>query len=277
MDYVTVKVTRHEIGQQVASLGLNGEFVCLHACPESFEHVDGGADTIIDTFLDAGCTIMVPTFSGAQLEVRPHPDQMIERNGWDATRAQSLPVQSDVVYSPDLDLVDESMGAISAAVLRRTERCRGNHPHNSFTAVGPRAHLLVDDQAWDDVYAPLRELTKQRGYVLLSGVGLNRMTLLHFAEGLAGRRQFRRWATDSNGDAVPVSVRSCSEGFPNFEQTLGNLAQEATLGRSACRLFPAAESVTASAALIRTEPGITHCGDPECVQCPHAIAGGPIL
>lgn len=277
MDYMTNTFTRHEIDQQVASLGLAGQFVCLHASLESFGHVEGGADTIIDAFLDAGCTIMVPTFTGAQLEVQPDPDQMIERNGWDTTWAQSLPARSDVVYSPELDLVDESMGEISAAVLRRAKRCRGNHPHNSFTAIGPRAHLLVDDQAWDDVHAPLRELTKQRGYVLLSGVGLNRMTLLHFAEGLAGRRQFRRWATDTNGDAVPVSVRSCSEGFPNLEQSLGYLAQEATLGRSESRLFPAAESVTASAALIRTDPGITRCGDPECFQCPHAIAGGPIL
>lgn len=274
---VHVHVTRKQLDEQIVTLDLAGQSVCLHASLRSFGHVDGGPDTIIDAFLDAGCTLLVPTFTGAKLEVSPPENQLIQRNGWDVIAAESLPGRSDVVYSPHLDLIDNEMGKIPAAVLRRPERVRGNHPHNSFTAIGPKAELLMDEQDWDDVYAPLRELTKHRGYVLMAGVGLNRMTILHFAEALSGRRLFRRWATASDGSAMAVPVGSCSEGFPNLEYSLGILARESMVGASNWRMFPAAETVTTSAAMIRNEPGITHCGDAGCLRCPDAIAGGPLL
>ncbi len=270
-------VTSPELKLAIEHLEIAGSPVCLHASLKSFGHVEGGADAVIDAFLAAGCTLLVPTFTEMQLEVLPGPDQMIERNGWDVIEAQSLPERTETVFSSDLNLIDDRMGQIPRAVLRRPERVRGNHPHNSFAAIGPQAQLLNEEQAWDDVYAPLRELTRQRGFVLLAGVGLNRMTILHFAEVLAGRRLFRRWATGTDGSAVAVPVGSCSEGFPNLEPVLGMLARETTVGTSLWRLFPAAETVTTSAALIRTEPEITHCGNPECVRCPHAIAGGPKL
>jgi aminoglycoside N3'-acetyltransferase len=181
------------------------------------------------------------------------------------------------VFSPNLNIIDNRMGAISKALLRRPDRLRGDHPHNSFTALGPKAKNLIEGQAWNDVYAPLRELAKLNGFVVLAGVGLNRMTILHMAETLAGRRLFRRWATGRDGSAVAVPVGSCSEGFPNLEKVLRLLAIETTVGGSRWRAFPSAEVVTTAAALIKTEPGITHCGDPECIRCPHAIAGGPHL
>jgi aminoglycoside 3-N-acetyltransferase len=275
MERETHVVTRAALTEHIAALELSGKPVCLHASLKSFGVVEGGADTIIDAFLDADCTLMVPTFTGIQLEVYPEPNQMIERNGWNVAEAESWPPRTDVVFSPELDIVDARMGSIPSAMLRRPERVRGNHPHNSFTAVGPKAQRLLAEQAWDDVYAPLRELTKQHGNVVLAGVGLNRLTILHFAETLAGRRLFRRWATGDDGHPAAVQVGSCSEGFPNLEGALGMLTTEQMVGHSLWRVFPAAETVTTSAAIIRNEPEITHCGDPECVRCSHAVAGGP--
>lgn len=268
-------VTGQNIKQAIEALGITDSPVCLHASLRSFGHVEDGADTVIDAFLDAGCTLMVPTFTGIQLEVHPEPHQMIERNGWDVFEAEAWPERTDVVFSPELNMIDARIGQIPTAMLRRPERVRGNHPHNSFAAIGPKAELLMEEQAWDDVYAPLRELTKQHGHIVLAGVGLNRLTILHFAETLAGRRLFRRWATGQDGRPAAVQVGSCSEGFPNLERVLGMLALERMVGNSQWRVFPAAETVTTSAALIRNEPGITHCGNPECVRCSHAVAGGP--
>lgn len=268
-------VTGQDIKQAIDHLGIAGAPVCLHASLSSFGNVDGGVDSVIDAFLASGCTLLVPTFTGEQLEVMPDQDQLLERNGWDVIEARRLPRQTDIVFTPDLNLIDASMGAISAAVLQRPERLRGDHPHNSFAAIGPKAQDLIEEQAWNDVYAPLRELTKLSGFVVLAGVGLNRMTILHLAEALAGRRLFRRWATGPDGTAIAVPVGSCSEGFPNLENVLGLLATETTVGQSRWRVFPSAEAVTTVAAVIRTDPGITHCGDPECVRCSHAVAGGP--
>jgi aminoglycoside N3'-acetyltransferase len=280
MSYVVNKsttVTQQNIGDAIQRLGLNGKAVCLHSSLSSFGRVDGGADTVIDAFLESGCTLLVPVFSSTHFEVQPERCQLLERNGWDVIEAEKFPRRTDTVYSPDRNLIDADMGAISVALLQRPERVRGNHPLNSFAAIGPQANDLVAGQSWKDVYAPLRELTKINGCVVLAGVDLNRMTILHLAEALAGRRLFRRWATGSNGSAVAVPIGGCSEGFPNLENVLGLLATETIVGTSKWRVFPSAESVTTAAAVIRTEPGITHCGDPECLRCPHAVAGGPHL
>jgi aminoglycoside 3-N-acetyltransferase len=278
MDQQAIPITRSDLDRGIERLGLSGQVACLHSSLKSFGYVDGGADAIVDAFLDAGCTLLVPTFTGTRFEVRPPADQVIERNGWSSTEVSALPERTDVVFTPDLDLIDtREMGQIATSVLRRPGRVRGNHPHNSFTALGPRASMLVRDQAWDDVYAPLREITKQRGSIVMAGVGLNRMTLLHFSETLSGRRLFRRWATGADGTAIPVPIGSCSEGFPNLESAIGTLSTQAMVGHSAWRVFPATETVTTSAAIIRNEPGITHCGSEECLRCPDAIAGGPII
>lgn len=43
----------------------------------------------------------------------------------------------------------------------------------------------------DDVCAPLQTLSEQDGYIVLAGVGFEKMTLLHLAEKNAGRKLFR--------------------------------------------------------------------------------------
>jgi aminoglycoside 3-N-acetyltransferase len=273
----SIVVTKQDICNAIDELGLTDRSVCVHSSLASIGHIEGGADAIIDAFLEPGCTLLVPTFTGMQFEVHPDEDQLLERNGWDVIDAQRLPRRTETIYSPDLNDVDPNMGAVPKAVLQRSDRLRGDHPLNSFAAIGPKARQLIEEQSWSDVYAPLRELTKQSGFVLLAGVGPERMTIIHLAETLAGRRLSRRWATGQDESAVAVPVGTCSDGFPNLEHVLGLLATETVVGNSRWRAFPSAEVVTTTAAIIRSDPGITHCGDPECIRCPHAIAGGPIF
>jgi aminoglycoside 3-N-acetyltransferase len=270
-------VTRDEIRRAIDELGVGGAPVCLHSSLRTIGHVEGRADAVINAFLEAGCTLMVPTFSGSYFSVAPEPDQLLSRNGWDYVEAKHLPRRTETVFSPETNLIESNMGAIPTALVNRPDRVRGNHPHDSFSAVGPLASDLIEGQAWNDVYAPLRELARLNGFVVLAGVGLNRMTILHLAETLAGRRLFRRWATGPDGEAVTVPAGACSEGFPNLEPVVGLLAMETTVGQSRWRAFPAAETVTTAAAVIRTNPRITHCGDEECIRCPDAVAGGPEL
>ena len=262
------------IRQGIEATGIAGSAVCLHSSLRSFGHVDGGAETVIEAFLESGCTLLVPTFT-EQFMVAPDPSQIPPRNGWDYLAAESLPARTDEVYNPESSIIDDDMGAVAKAVVRRPDRIRGDHPLDPFAAVGPLARELIEKQAWNDVYAPLRELTRLGGYVVLAGVGLNRMTLLHLSEALAGRRLFRRWATGPDGEPVAVQIGSCSEGFPRLDAFIGMLAVETTVGSSPWRVFPAAETVTSAAAIMRVNPEITSCGDEECLRCPDAIAGGP--
>jgi len=79
--------------------------------------------------------------------------------------------------------------------------------------VGPLAQQLISGQQPLNVYAPFRALAEAGGWVVLMGVGPDKLTLLHYAEQLAGRIPFRRWANDPAGPsrsrpaAAPMALR----------------------------------------------------------------------
>lgn len=269
-------VTRQQIQLALRGLGLSGRPVCLHSSLRSFGHVKGGAGAVVGAFLDEGCTVLVPTFSSA-FAIAPPAHLRFERNGWNYDLDAHAGPGSDAIYSPEVREIDRDMGAIPAAVLASAGRARGRHPLDSFAAAGPRADELVDGQSPSDVYAPFAALARMDGFVLLAGVGLERMTLLHQAEKEAGRTLFRRWANGADGQTIVVEVGGCSEGFGRLEPHLRAVMVTTVVGRSEWKLFPAGRALTLAAAAIRADPRITHCGVETCERCNDAVAGGPVL
>ena len=269
-------VTQSEIQAAIQRLALTGQAVCVHSSLRSFGQVTGGAVTVVQAFLDEGCTLLVPTYS-YDFAIAPPPALQVPRNGWDYAYDYGERVRSDKVYSPDRQEIDDDMGAIPAAVLRMPTRVRGDHPLNSFSAVGPLAEKLIAGQSALNVYAPLKALVEESGFVLLMGVGLDTLTLLHLAEEKAGRVLFRRWANDWQGQPQMVEAGSCSDGFGQFAPVLQPWRRETKVGESLWQLFPARQALQAAAEAIRENPQITYCGRPDCERCHDAMLGGPIL
>ena len=263
-----------EVRSAAVDLGLGGSPVCVHSSFRAFGGVEGGPDAVIDGFLAAGCTVLVPAFT-YQYMVDAPPGPVPERNAWTAGVPRTPPPMTP--YDQSTVEVHRDMGAIPAAVCVRPDRARGRHPVCSFAAVGPLAEDLIGGQAPHDKMAPLAALAAAGGSVVLMGVGLQRMTLLHHAEQLAGRAMFRRWAQDADGSTIPVEMGGCSEGFGALEAALAHLERAAVVGRSTWRVFPAAATAAAAAAAILTDPAITRCPDPDCGRCEAAMAGGPVL
>ena len=269
-----MQVARQDIADAAAANRPVGASLCVHSSLSSFGHVGGGARAAIDGLLDAGCTVMAPAFSYT-FAASPPPGRSLPRNAWDDS-AGPFAVSSEV-YTPDCNDIDDSMGAVSAAVVETTGRSRGNHPLNSFAAVGPMAGKLTASQAPLDVYAPFKELARLGGYVVMMGVDLRSITALHFAEQMAGRVLFRRWASDRGGAVIEVEVGGCSRGFNNMELALRRIERRAVVGNSLWRIFPSAALLERASGAIRSRPEITRCGISECWRCADGIAGGPIL
>jgi aminoglycoside N3'-acetyltransferase len=261
----------------IRDLGLSGRPLCIHSSLRSFGWVEGGAATVVDALLGEGCTVLVPTFSESFGTVPPPKGRHILRNATNDTFFAELGEASSWRYSTESIEVDSDMGAIPAEVLRRPGRVRGDHPRDSFTAVGPLASELIEGQRLLDVYAPFRSLMDHDGEVVLMGVGLTRLTLLHHAENLAGRRLFRRWGRDVHGRTVECEEGGCSSGFDNLTPVLAPLERQAQVLSSLWRVFPAEATVEAATRAIRANPSITLCADPDCIRCADAIAGGPLL
>jgi aminoglycoside 3-N-acetyltransferase len=263
-------VTLAQVADGISALELGETPVCIHVSMRSFGRLEAGAATVVNGLLEAGCTVLVPTFSH-QFAVAPPDDDRPRQNALDYSQLPNSPGLGRA-FRPDAE-VEPWLGAVPAHVVMRPELVRGANP-GSFAAIGPMASDLIVDDA-RDIFGPLRALVRLGGWVVLMGVGLDRMTLLHLAEVVAGRRPFIRWVNGPGDVPMRIRVGECSEGFPNLGPSLAHLMRTTTVGDSTWNALPAAETLAAAADAIRSDPQITHCGR-ECIECHDAIAGGPI-
>jgi aminoglycoside 3-N-acetyltransferase len=182
---------------------------------------------------------------------------------------------SSIYHQEENDLSVRDMGSFPAAVLAMEARVRGNHPLNSFAAIGVRADELTNEQSWEDVYAPLRKLVELDGKLLMMGTDLTSLTFIHYAEQVAGRMPFIRWAVDSSGETRRARIGSCSRAFNNLQLSIEHLRKNASFRQSKCQLLPAGETLNILVEAINNNPNITHCKDNMCLRCSSAVMGGP--
>ncbi len=270
-------IDKNNIIDAIKELGIINKSVCIHSSLKSFGHVEGGAETIIQAFLDTDCTILVPAFAD-MFEVFPPTDMRPKRNGaGDYSYFENKEYRISSIFTTDCnDITKEEMGAIPQAIINMPTRKRGNNPLNSFVAIGKNADNLVKNQSIENVYAPLQELCNQNGVILLMGVTLDSATIIHYSEQVAGRKPFIRWANNLYGKTSFVSAGGCSDGFNNFSDLLKPIEKVVTVGESIWRYFPAREMVDICKEAIITVPNITHCQSPYCDRCNDAMLGGPI-
>lgn len=267
---------RSTLTRAICDLGLAEQIICAHTSLSSFGHIDGGAEALMQAYLDAGCTLMVPSHHyGFGV---PAPKGMdYPQNGQDPNEDEPALPDPLPVYDPSMTMLSSSMGALPRAVVAHKESLRGIHPHNSFAAVGPHAKALIQAQTLMDVYAPLKLAAQMGGQIVLMGVNLNRCTAIHWAEEMAGHNLFRQWHATAKGTIEESCVGSCSEGFHKLDDVVSPFERRTNVGNSLWRIFPLQQTMQAVAKELEQNPAITHCDDPDCPRCRDMILGGPIL
>ena len=269
------QVTYQNIHEALQQLKLHGQMVCIHSSLKSFGKLQGGPDTLLQAFLDEENSILVPSFS-YDFEVPPPADMRPRQNGYDYSKAPEPSTSPSKIYSPKCTEISGDMGAIPKALIAHQGQVRGNHPLNSFAALGPRAQELIEGQSFLDVYAPCGYLYEHGGALVLMGVGLTRATAIHYAEQRAGKHLFIRWARDHEGAIRPVKVGSCSEGFDRLDPVVAPFEQRLSVRSSEWRIYDFRTFVDAIAAAIRENPQITHCDNEHCLRCRDMVLGGVI-
>ena len=263
------------ISEAADRMDLSGKSIMVHSSFRSFGPIPGGPQAVIDGLLKRGCTVMVPTFSMVY-EIAPPDGDHILRNGIDYETYRKDISDSNMIYRSDSNEVGDSMGAIPKCLLSINGRYRGNHPRCSFAAVGPKAEELIAAQSPFDGNGPIKKLSDLNGLVVLMGVGLSRMTALHKAEEMSGRKPFIRWVNGVDGKPIRVDFGSCSDGFDNLGPVLNSIENRTRVGSSLWRVFPVTETLRLAADAMINNPMIANCGR-DCLRCEDVIAGGPVF
>lgn len=250
------RITEVELVQAFRSLGVAaGDQVVVHSSLSSIGWVIGGAETVVDALcatLGPSGTLAVPTF----------------------TYGAVGPTAFDRKGTPS------ETGAITEAVRQRAGACRSNHPTHSITAIGRGATELVREHPLHHSLgcdSPLHRLAQRGGDVLLIGVGMDRNSMIHVAERLAGlayKGQTRTVPMKTAGGErdVEVSRPGCATGFATLEPMLreAELIAEGNVGEAPAMLMPADELIAVACSALSTEPSLLLCENADCWWCPEA-------
>lgn len=241
-------------------LGLQKKPVIAHASLKAFGHVEGGPDSIV-TGLDytTGAFIM-PTHTYKTMLT---PSSGPANNAINYLRGQQWN-RLAVPYHPDMP-ADSLMGVIPESMRRWPEARRSMHPILSFT--GFRADKILETQTIAEPFAPMRALAEQDGWVLLLGVDHTTNTSIHFAEKLAGRKQFVRWALTSEGVVTCPSFPGCSAGFETIEPEVRNFTKTIKVGHAEVRAIPMRALLVRVIELIKKDRYALLCNRADCERC----------
>lgn len=254
-------VAHRDLVTGLESLGINpGVPVIVHSSLSSFGHVVGGAKAVVDALLALFGRIMSPTFT---YQTMITPEQGPPGNGLGYSPGATAN-RTARCWAPDLPS-DPLMGAISEGVRNHRKSRRSDHPILSFSGIGVERLLAAQNR--ENPFGPLAALSEDGGWVLLLGVDHSVNTTLHYAEQIAGRKTFLRWALTIEGTLDCPNFPGCSNGFMELEGLLLPVTRTARIGRALVRALPAAEMVSIAAAAFKAQPRGYLCRRMDCGRC----------
>jgi aminoglycoside 3-N-acetyltransferase len=157
------------------------------------------------------------------------------------------------------------MGILAETLRNHPAATRTSHPILSFAGI--HADLALFTQTLYEPLAPLGALAELDGWVVMINVDHTANTSLHYAEKLAGRKQFIRWALAGDRVVECPNYPGDSSGFDVIEPYLTFDTRRVQLGAgfiqavSLQRLFDVAQE------LIRKNPQALLCERIDCERC----------
>ena len=233
-------ITRMEIAQGLRTLGLTtGDIVLLHSSLASMGHVEGGAEAVVDAFLDVlgpEGTLVVP------------------------------------IFEPGLGIITEVVKARQGAVC-------SIHPWACVAAVGRDAEELCREHWKAPLAhtenTPYMRIADKGGYVCLLGVDQDRSTTLHTVEALL-RLPYLQETQPVTFDTPEGKVTQTWPFFPGPHRDFIGLdpALRASgrmrmrrIGDAVVRLMRSRDLIDVTLELGRKDPAFVLCDNPNCPDC----------
>lgn len=249
-----------EIRATLRSLDLGLAPVIVHASLRRIGPILGGAETLLAALMQVFPGVMAPTFTYKTM-VTPRVGP--PRNGIDYLAEQPHNYHAEF-FRADLS-VDPLMGILPETLRRHPLARRTSHPILSFAAVN--LDQALNAQTLEEPLAPIGILAEMGGWVLLLGVDHTVNTAIHYAERLAGRRQFLRWALTPHGVVACPGFPGCSMGFEAIRPRLEPWACRAKLGEAQVEAIPLRPMIDVVRAWLAADPLALLCEDANCLRC----------
>ncbi len=242
------------------ALNLKNAPVIVHSSLKSIGPVDGGADTVVQALINVFETVVVPTFTYKTMitPLTGPPDNGITYgSGADLNRMAEF-------FTPRMP-ADPLMGMIPEAFRKNPKARRSSHPIQSFAGVN--AENILSRQTIEEPLGPLAALEEKDGWVILLGVNHTVNTSIHYAEKLAGRKQFIRWAL------TPKRVVECpgfpgdSAGFDDISPDVEKFTRAVQIGNAIIQAVPLSMMFKVVIARIKKDPLALLCQQENCERC----------
>lgn len=234
--------------------------VIVHSSLKSFGQVEGGAGTVVNALVAAFERVIVPTFTYKTMII---PRTSPENNSLTYGALQDRNRMAEF-FTPGMP-ADPVMGVIPEMLRRHPRARRSIHPIQSFA--GLNAEKFIGSQSLTDPLAPLGSLEQADGWVVLMGVDHTVNTCIHYAEKLAGRRQFMRWALTPKGVVECPGFPGCSAGFQAIAPDVEKFTRKVQIGGSLVQAVPLKMLVKLVVGRIKKDPLALLCQQEDCERC----------
>jgi aminoglycoside 3-N-acetyltransferase len=234
--------------------------VIAHASLSAFGEIRGGADTLLGAILLLVDTLVMPAHTYRTMLI---PEDGPEDNAMQYGSGRDFNSMAEF-YKYDMP-ADRLMGIVPETLRRRPGARRSMHPILSL--VGVNAAAILEAQTLEDPFGPFRVLEEQDGWVLLLGVDHTKNTAIHYAERLAGRKSFTRWALTREGVRSCPGFPGCSDGFWQANLVLDKIAQKVTIGDAVVSALRLQTMLELLVHILRKDPVALLCDNPDCERC----------
>jgi aminoglycoside 3-N-acetyltransferase len=241
-------------------LHLGNAPVIVHSSLKSFGEVEGGAQTVVNALAGVFQSVIVPTFTYKTMLTPltgPEHNALTYGSGEAHNRMAEF-------FTPRMP-ADPLMGIIPETLRSHPHAKRSIHPIQSFAGIN--AGNLLQAQTMTDPLGPLAVLEKEGGWAVLIGVNHTVNTSIHYAEKLAGRRQFLRWALTPKGVVECPGFPGDSAGFQAIAPEMEKYTRKVQIGPAGVQALPLVMLFKVVTALIKKDPLALLCQQEDCERC----------
>jgi aminoglycoside 3-N-acetyltransferase len=242
------------------ALGLQQTPVIAHASLKPFGPLQGGAECVLEAMLASFASVIMPTHTYKTKiipDAGPPNNGIVYGSGRDHNK-MAQPFHLDMPADPMMGILPEMLRCHPAAL-------RTAHPILSFAGIN--ADDVLSMQTLDEPLAPIGALAEQDGWAVLINVDHTVNTSIHYAEKLAGRKQFVRWALAEDRVVECHNYPGDSMGFQAIEEHIQSDTRRVELGHTFIQAVPLKRLFEVVQSLIKKDPLALLCERTDCERC----------